>query len=150
MKRAFPATSPMPPPVARGPTAEPAMVAMEKDGGVYVVPARFNDVITLPALIDSGAADVSLPPDVVSTLIRSGTISEQDFIGQQTYTLADGSKIPSPKFHIKSIMVGNRTIYNVDAALSPNVETSILLGQSFLGRLQSWSIDNDRHILILK
>ena len=100
--------------------------------------------------VDSGAADVSLPPDVVSTLIRSGTITEQDFLGQQTYTLADGSRIPSPKFRIKSIMVGNRTIYNVDAALAPNVEASILLGQSFLGRLQSWSIDNDRHVLILK
>ena len=150
MKLAFPATPPMSSPVARGAAAEPAMVAMEKNGGVYVVPARLNDVITLPALVDSGAADVSLPPDVVSTLIRSGTITEQDFLGQQTYTLADGSKIPSPKFRIKSIMVGNRTIYNVDAALAPNVEASILLGQSFLGRLQSWSIDNDRHVLILK
>ncbi len=150
MKLAFPATSPMPTPVARGAAAEPALVAMEKYGGVYAVPARLNDVITLPALVDSGAAVVSLPPDVVSTLFRSGTISEQDFIGQETYTLADGSKIPSQKFRLKSIMVGHRTIYDVDATLAPNVEASILLGQSFLGRFQSWSIDNDRHVLILK
>ena len=113
MKLAFPATSPMPPPVTRGGAAEPALVAMEKYGGVYAVPARLNDVITLPALVDSGATDVSLPPDVVSTLFRSGTISEQDFIGQQTYTLADGSNIPSKKFRLKPITVGNRTIYNV-------------------------------------
>ena len=151
MKLAFPATSPMPPPVARGAAAEPALVAMEKDGGVYVVPARLNDVITLPALVDSGAAVVSVPLDVVSTLFRSGTISGQDFIGQETYTLADGSKLPSTKFRLKSIRVGNRTIENVEAATAPaDVEANILLGQSFLGRLQSWSIDNDRHVLILK
>ena len=141
-----------PPSIPRsyGPASEPAMVAMEKDGGVYVVPARLNDVITLPALVDSGAADVSLPPDVVLTLSRSGTISQDDFIGEQTYMLADGSKIPSPRFRLKSVRVGNRTIENVEAAIAPNVEANILLGQSFLGRLQSWSIDNDHHVLILK
>jgi hypothetical protein len=30
------------------------------------------------------------------------------------------------------------------------IAQDILLGQSFLSRFKSWSIDNDRHVLILR
>jgi hypothetical protein len=29
------------------------------------------------------------------TLVRTGTISDADFLGKQNYTLADGSTVPS-------------------------------------------------------
>jgi hypothetical protein len=67
------------------------MIPMENVGGVYQVPIRFNDTITLDAIVDSGATDVGIPADVVLTLIRSKTISSEDFIGTRTYMLADGS-----------------------------------------------------------
>jgi hypothetical protein len=132
-----------------GTVASQELVAMEKEGGVYVVPVRLNGAITLNAIIDSGAADVSIPSDVVSTLIRTKTISEEDFLGIQTYVLADGSKVPSPRFRIRSLKVGNKTIENVPAGIASG-KADILLGQSFLSRFKSWSIDNDRHVLILR
>ena len=67
-----------------------------------------NDTITLDAIVDSGATDVGIPADVVLTLVRSKTISSEDFIGTQTYMLADGSKLPSQRFMIKSLKVGNK------------------------------------------
>ena len=79
------------------------LITMEQDGGVFVVPVRFNDVITLNAIVDSGAAHVSVPNDIVLTLIRTKTITAEDFLGQQTYVLADGSKVPSQMFRIKSL-----------------------------------------------
>jgi hypothetical protein len=60
---------------------------MENVAGVYQVPIRLNDTITLDAIVDSGASDVSVPADVVLTLIRSKTISQEDFIGAETYEL---------------------------------------------------------------
>jgi predicted aspartyl protease len=91
----------------------PFMVAMENVGGVYQVPIRINDTITLDAIVDSGATDVSIPADVVLTLMRSKTISSEDFMGSQTYMLADGTKVPSQRFKIKSLKVGNKTLENV-------------------------------------
>jgi Aspartyl protease len=41
-------------------------------GGTFVIPVLINGQITLNFTIDSGAADVSIPADVVSTLIRTG------------------------------------------------------------------------------
>jgi hypothetical protein len=56
-------------------------VPMEVNGGVYVVPVRFNNAITLDAIVDSGASDVSVPADIVMTLIRTKTVTQSDFIG---------------------------------------------------------------------
>jgi hypothetical protein len=61
---------------------------MHSVGGVYVVPVLINDAVTLKFVIDSGAGDVSIPADVVLTMIRAGTLTDADFIGQRTYLLA--------------------------------------------------------------
>ena len=123
-------------------------VKMENNGGTYEVPVSINGQFTLKFVVDSGASDVQIPSDVVSTLKRTGTISEGDFIGTRTYVLADGSKVPSERFTIRSLKVGDVMLENVDASVAPEAG-SLLLGQSFLGRFDSWSIDNARHALVL-
>ena len=67
-------------------------VPLEKEGGTFVVPVQINGAITLDFTVDSGAAEVSVPADVFSTLMRTGTIRDTDMIGEQTYVLADGSE----------------------------------------------------------
>ena len=99
-------------------------------------------------IVDSGAADVSIPADVVMTLMRTGTLKKGDFLGEKTYVLADGSEIPSQTFRIRSLKVGNKVIENVEGSVA-SVKGSLLLGQSFLGRFKSWSVDNNKHALIL-
>jgi hypothetical protein len=129
--------------------ADQDAIKMEKDGGVYVVAVRINETITLNAIVDSGASDVSIPADVVLTLMRTKTVSLNDFLGKQIYVLADGSQVPSQQFRIRSLKVGNKIVENVVASIA-SVKGNILLGQSFLGRFKSWSVDNEKHILILK
>lgn len=130
-------------------TEGPGEVPLRIEGGTFVVPAVINDRITLDFHIDSGAADVALPIDVVLTLIRTGTIQSSDFLGSKTYVTADGRSVPSETFRIRSLKVGGRELENVTASVS-DVKGSLLLGQSFLSRLSSWSIDNQRKVLILK
>jgi clan AA aspartic protease (TIGR02281 family) len=125
-----------------------AVVPMVSDGGTFAVPVTINNQLTLKFVVDSGASDVSIPTDVVSTLVRTGTITDADFLGSQTYKLADGSTVPSQRFQIRSLKVGNRTLENVTASIAP-IAGQLLLGQSFLRRFQSWSIDNGRSALIL-
>jgi len=123
-------------------------VPLKRVAGIFVVPVLINDAIALDFVVDSGAADVSIPSDVVMALIRKGTISDSDFIGSANYTLADGSIMPSKIFRIRSLKVGNRVIENVTASLAP-MRGQLLLGQSFLTHFKSWSIDNTTHALIL-
>ena len=124
-------------------------VPMVKEGRTFSVPVLINNTITLKFLVDSGASDVSVPADVVSTLLRTGTLTDSDFLGLQTYTLADGSKVPSQTFRIRSLKVGDRVMENVTGSVA-GVNGSLLLGQSFLGRFKSWSINNADHTLVLE
>lgn len=127
----------------------PPAVPMKKDRGMYLVPVLINNAITLDFMVDSGASDVSIPEDVVTTLIRMGAIRDTDFTGERTYVLADGSKVQSKTFRIRSLKVGDHVLENVTGS-GASTKGSLLLGQSFLGRFRSWSIDNSRHVLLLE
>jgi hypothetical protein len=138
-------------PPGEGPAASGAsiLVPLQREGGTYVVPVLINNAITLNFVVDSGASDVSIPADVVMTLFRTGTLNDTDFIGRQTYKLADGSTVPSATFRIRSLIVGSKLVENVTGSVAP-VEGALLLGQSFLTRFSSWSVDNTRKALVLE
>jgi predicted aspartyl protease len=123
-------------------------VPMVSDGGTFKVPVTINGQLTLKFVVDSGAADVSIPADVVLTLLRTETITDNDFLDKQTYQLANGSTVPSQRFVIRTLKVGDKTLENVVGSIAP-VAGSLLLGQSFLSRFKTWSIDNQRQALIL-
>jgi len=63
--------------------------------------------------------------------------------------LADGSISPTVTFIIRSLKVGDVLIENVNGSVSP-AAGSLLLGQSFLQRFKSWSMDNNKHVLVLE
>ena len=131
------------------PTAPGSNVRLIKEGGTFKVPVRINGVLELHFTVDSGASDVSVPADVALTLMRTGTLQPDDFIGEQTYRLADGSTVKSKTFRIRQLQVGNRTVSNVLGSIS-NLDGSLLLGQSFLSRFKRWSIDNSQGVLVLE
>jgi hypothetical protein len=116
--------------------------------GTLQVPVVINGKISLNFTIDSGATDVSIPANVFSTLTRDGTVSREDFLDKQLYKLADGSGEISQRFRLRSLRVGKLEVRDVIAAIGDS-EGLPLLGQSFLSRLKSWSIDNERQALLI-
>ena len=124
-------------------------VPLRIDRGISFVPVEINGTLKLDFAIDSGASDVSVPADVFSTLKRTSTVKESDLIGQQSYVLADGSTTQSSIFKIRSLKIGELVVEDVKASVTPSHAT-LLLGQSFLERFKSWSIDNTTHELLLE
>jgi hypothetical protein len=82
------------------------------------------------------------------TLIRTGTLTRDDYLGRQTFRLADGRTVPSTILRIRTLKVGDIVVHNVQASVT-DAKGSLLLGQTFLARLSTWSIDNGRHVLVL-
>jgi clan AA aspartic protease (TIGR02281 family) len=116
--------------------------------GTLQVPAVINGKISLNFTIDSGATDVSVPASVFSALTRDGTVSRQDLLDKRMYKLADGSGEISQRFRIRSLRVGKLEVRDVIASVGDSGGL-LLLGQSFLSRLKSWSIDNERQALLI-
>lgn len=113
-------------------------------GGVFVLPATVNGTSTAYFIVDSGAANVQIPEELAEEMKRNGTLTEADSLGQRRFTLADGSGLQQRIVRLRSIRIGERTMENVMASVSP-ARSRALLGQSFLRRLSSWKIDNVRN-----
>jgi clan AA aspartic protease (TIGR02281 family) len=129
-------------------SAGPVTVALQIRGGTFIVPVTINAKIELDFTVDSGASTVVVPADVFGTLIPTGTITDADLTGKQSFTLADGSTQTQDTFRIRSLKIGDRVLNDVEASVAPSAG-SLLLGQSFLRRFKSWSMDNQRGVLVL-
>jgi clan AA aspartic protease (TIGR02281 family) len=123
-------------------------VSVEPHDGAFVVRVVLNDVLTKKFIVDSGSADVSIPEDVASTLMDLGTMTGADLLGSKTYMLADGSKVPSKIYRMASLRIGGMVMQNVTVRIAA-AKSDLLLGQSFLSRLKSWSMDNARQVMII-
>jgi len=91
----------------------------------------------------TGSADVDLMVDSGSYDIR---ITENIFkkiggekVGWANYNVANGIQTQNDYFILKSVKVGAIVMKNVRASIGPG---PMLLGQTFLQGLKSWSIDN--------
>jgi hypothetical protein len=56
--------------------------------------------------------------------------------------------VPSTILRIRTLKVGAIVVHDVQASVT-DAKGSLLLGQTFLARLTTWSIDNSRHVLVL-
>ena len=68
-------------------------IQLEQRGGVYMLPVRINDAVTVPFVLDSGAAEIAIPSDVFSVLKRTGTIGQSDYLGTGVYGIANGATV---------------------------------------------------------
>jgi len=123
---------------------------IKTQSGLIEIPIVINDVLRINFIFDSGASEVSLSPDVALTLLRTGTISESDWLPSQTYTFADGSKAKSKRFLIKKLIIGNQILTNIEASISNSIEAPMLIGQNVMQKLGSVTIDYDNLLLIIK
>jgi len=124
------------------------IVAVEPHAGAFVVPVVLNGVISAKFIVDSGAADVSITEDMVSDLMKSGTMTGADLLGSKAYMLADGTMLRGEIYRMASVRIGGMVMQDVTVRIAA-ANSSLLLGQSFLRRLKSWSLDNARQVMII-
>lgn len=130
--------------------SEATSIPMTKVNRVYEIPITINDVLKINFIFDAGASDVSISPDVALTLIRTGTVSDSDFRGSETYKFADGSIAKSKVFIIKEIRIGDKVVRDIKASISNSINAPLLLGQSVLNKFGKVTIDYDKKIILFQ
>ena len=123
-------------------------ILLKKISGVYQVPLRINNVLTRNFVLDTGAAEVVISEDILTALIKSGTLRQTNYLPKQTFVLANGARVTYPRVILDRVSMGNQTVRNVPAVIVKK-KGSLLLGQSFLSQLGTWSLDNRRQVLIV-
>ncbi len=123
-------------------------IPLAKNRGVYELPVTLNGVLTLNFILDTGASEVNIPANIASKLLKTGTIGQDDLLPGRTYQSADGRFVNSSRVIIREMDLGGVKVRGVPASVGPEAG-SLLLGQSFLKRLKSWSLDNKRNVLVI-
>jgi clan AA aspartic protease (TIGR02281 family) len=124
-------------------------VLLASKNGILVAPVVLNNSFKLNFFVDSGATDVSIPADLFAAMRRSGAVADADITGSRNFVNADGETSKSTTFILRSLKIGTIEVSRVEASVAPQ-KAPLLLGQSFLKRFKSWSIDNATHELVLR
>lgn len=114
---------------------------IQSSGGVYEVNVTFNKVLKIDMILDTGAAEVYLTPDIVLTLFKAKTINESDILEGGYFMDASGHVNKSVRFNMKEIKMGNIIIENVSCGINTKIDGVNLFGLSALKKLTNMKID---------
>lgn len=131
------------------------IVAKEKikmtktDSGIYEIPISVNGTVTMNFIMDTGASEMFITPDILLTLYRNKTIDDSDLLEGKSYMVATGEVNEAVRFNIKELKIGNTVIKNISCAVSENLEAPILLGSNVLARLGKVMLDFDNEVFYI-
>jgi aspartyl protease family protein len=80
-------------------------------------------------------------------MLKNGYLDESDFIGERSFSIADGSSMKSKLYIVKDFELGGVVIHNIEISVMPNRKAGILLGQSAMARFGKFEVDNQRNII---
>jgi aspartyl protease family protein len=131
-----------------GNSNEKTIVKMYKKNGVYEIPIKING-IDMEFIFDTGAGLISISSTEAAFLYKQGKISEDDFLGTSNFIDANGDISEGVVINLKTVQIGTRTLYNVEASVVSNMSAPLLLGQSAMERFGKVSIDYKKGHIIL-
>ncbi len=117
------------------------------NSGIYEVNVFLNNVLKIDMVFDTGASEVYFTPDVVLTLFKTKTITEEDLLEGAMFMDANGNVNKSARFNLKSMQIGNIKLENIPCAVSSNVNGSNLLGLSALRKLGKFEFDFNQALI---
>ena len=121
-------------------------IKMVSDGGVYKVPVEINNT-KMDFIFDTGASNVCISETEARFLVKQGTLSEKDIVGETSFSDANGDISSGMRIKLKSVQIGNRTLHDVEALIVPNDKAPLLLGQTVLAQFGKISIDYQRGVI---
>jgi aspartyl protease family protein len=128
-----------PPPKKREILRQVALAADAR--GHFVTTARINGRKVV-VLVDTGATSVAISAETARSL--GIYLTKSDFTGR--VSTANGVVAVAP-VKLREVTVGNVTVRNVEAAVSPGDLGVNLLGMSFLRRLSKFEVDDGELVL---
>lgn len=124
---------------------------LRQNNSLVIEDVKINGVeLNYRFILDSGADNVLVSPEVFLAYYRGGVIKKRDIKDYTSYEIADGSSVVGIKFNIREITFGSITLYDVPASvLTEGGQTSMLMGGSALKQLGKVTIDYDNNLLII-
>lgn len=125
------------------------IIKLRKENGVFFIPivinGKYNEFV-----LDTGASHILISGNLAEILIKSGEISDDDYIDKITMIDANGNKTVNDLVNIKSVKIGKSEWKNVEAIISNENNVEGLLGQTVLQKFGKITFDFNNNLLIIE
>lgn len=125
------------------------------DSNTKNIHIKLNDANGYDALFDTGCSGMMISSLELIDLIKSGTLTENDYVGQSTVTLADGSQVKHPIYNIRSISLTDKTgvthtLNDILATVEKNPEANMIIGNSVIDNFAKnhYTVDLKNNVII--
>lgn len=81
-------------------------------------------------------------------LLKTGVIDKDDFQGDVSKIIGEGTIAEKAVFTIKELRIGKKTIKNVEVTVNSKIKTTLLFGESTLNKFGTYTIDEKENQII--
>ena len=96
-------------------------------------------------LFDTGATDLIIDGKMERELIFNGSITKEDYVGEQEFILADNSEVIARVIKLNNIKIGDYVVDNVIVSVIDG--GSLLCGLGLLNKFRKWDFVKESEIL---
>lgn len=101
-------------------------------------------------ILDTGASTISFGKDFLEAMKKNGIITDNDIIGKTKTKLANGVLADALVVNLKTVVLGDIELQDVEALVINENNVPFLLGQNILGQFGAIVIDNNRKEITIK
>jgi aspartyl protease family protein len=125
------------------------IIKMRKESGVYQIPVTV-DGVELYFIFDTGSTYISISETEADFLYKQGKLSDEDIVGNQQFTDANGDISEGTVIILREVIIGNRVLRNISASVVHNQQAPLLFGQSALEKFGKISIDYNKEEIVFE
>jgi clan AA aspartic protease (TIGR02281 family) len=125
------------PPALSATAADSVPIYSDRGGRGVRVDVKVGGVF-VRMLIDTGSTDIVLSNSLASSLVSAG---DAEWLPDGDVTLADGTKTKSRNVKIHRVSIGEHTLVDVEASVTPSDAGDMLLGFPILNLFGKFTID---------
>jgi peptidoglycan-associated lipoprotein len=123
-------------------------VTKTKDGN-YEGTSYLNG-ITVVFTYDPKEKEFYISPSAALKLLKDGVIDKNDFEGDVTKIIGEGSIADKAVFTIKELRIGRNTIKDVKATVNRKTAAQIMFGPSTMKKFGNYSVDDKNNVIIFE
>lgn len=121
---------------------------------VKTIHVKLNNANGYDAIFDTGCSGMSISALELTNLIKSGTITSSDYVGDEYSTIADGSSVKIPVYNIREVDLIDKngkvhSVRDIKATVMENIAADILIGSSVIDNFakKSYTVDLSKKVI---
>ena len=124
--------------------------------GIKTIHVKFNDSASFDAIFDTGCSGMLISLQEAMSLVKSGTLTQNDIIGTQQSSIASGEIMENQVLNIHEITLVDingkaHTLNDIPVTVVENPGAAVLLGNIVIDQLannNSYTVDLRRRVII--